>query len=205
MIYSWPLCHKLFDIYVGVYIWVLSSVPRSMCLLLYQYLTVLNIMLLFSRSDLSNSLQPRGLQHTRLSCSSPSPGACSHSCPLRQWCHPTILSSVVPFSFCLLSFPASGSFPMCQFFSLRGQSIGASALASVLPVNIQDWFPFRLTGLISLQSKGLSRVFSNNTVQKHEFFRSQPSLWSNSHPYMTTGKTIVLTIWTFVSKVMSAF
>ena len=126
---------------------------------------------------------------------SPTPGACSNSCPLSQWCHPTISFSVVPFSSCLQSFPASGSFQMSQFFASGGQSIGASALASVLPMNIPDWFPLGLPGLISLQSKGLSRVFSNTTVQKHQF------LWS--HPYTTTGRTIALTRQTFVGKVMS--
>ena len=113
--------------------------------------------------------------------SSPHPRACSYSCPLSRWCHPTISSSVIPFSSCLQSFPASGSFPVSQFFISGSQSIGASASASVLPMNIQDWFPLRLTGLNSLQSKGLSRVFSKTTVQKHKFFGSQPSLWSNSH------------------------
>ena len=122
---------------------------------------------------------PHGLQHTRLSCPSPSPGACSNSCPLSQWCHPTISSSLIPFS-CHQSFPASGSFLMSQPFTSGGQSIGALASASVLPMNIQDWFPLELTGLI-LQSKGPSRVFSNTTVQKHQFFGSQPSLWSSSH------------------------
>ena len=102
-----------------------------------------------------------------LPCLSPTPGACSISCPSSQWCYPAISSSVVPVSTCLQSFPASGSFPMSQFFASNGQSIGASASASVLPMNIQDWFPLRLTGLISLQSKGFSRVFSNTTVQKH--------------------------------------
>ena len=102
-------------------------------------------------------------------------GACSNSCPSNQWCHPTISSSVIPFSSYLQSFPASGSFPMSQFFALGGQSIGASASASVLPMNIQDWFPLRWTGWISLQSKGLSRVFSNTTVQKHQFFSAQLS------------------------------
>ena len=109
------------------------------------------------------------------SCLSPTPGAFSNSCPSSWWCHPTILSSVVSSS-CLQSFPASGSFPMSQFFTSGGQSIRASASASVLPVNIQDWFPLRLTGSISLQSKGLSRVFSNTTVQKHQFFGTQLSL-----------------------------
>ena len=135
----------------------------------------------FSRSVKSNSLQPHGLQHARLHCPSPAPGACSNSCPSSQWCHPTISSSVIPFSSCLQSFPESGSFPRSYFFASAGQSIEASASASVLPMNMQDWFPLGLTGWISLQSKGLSRVFSNTTVQKHQFFGSQPSLWSNFH------------------------
>ena len=121
-------------------------------------------LLLLSHSVVSNSLHFQGLQHTRLACSSPSPRACSSSCPLSQWCHPTISSSVVPFS-CLQSFPASGSFPRSQFFVSGGQSIGASALASVILMNIQDWFPLGLPGLIFLQSKGLSRVFSKTTVK----------------------------------------
>ena len=135
----------------------------------------------FSCSIVSDSLRPHGLQHARLPCPSPSPRACSNSCPLSQWCHPTISSSVDPFSSCLQSFPASGSFQMSQLFTSGGQSIGVSASASVLPVNIQDWFPLGLTGWISLRSKGLSRVFSNTTVWKHTFFGSQLSLWSNSH------------------------
>ena len=105
----------------------------------------------------------------------------SNSCPLSQWCHPTISSSVVPFSSCLQSFPASGSFPMSQLFLSGGQSVGVSASASVLLMNIQEWFPLGWTDLISMQSKGLSRVFSNTTVQKHQFFGTQPSLWYNSH------------------------
>ena len=105
---------------------------------------------------MSDSLRPHGLQHTRLPCPSPTPGACSNSCPSSQWCHPTISSSVIPFSACLPSFPASGSFPMSQVFASDGQSIGVSASASVLPMNSQDWFPLGLTGLLSLQSKGLS-------------------------------------------------
>ena len=140
-------------------------------------------LLLFSRSVVSNSLQHHGLQHTSLPCPSPSPGACSNSCPLSQWFHPTILSSVIPFFSHLQSFPASGSFPMSQFFASGGQSTGVSTSASVLPMNIQDRFPLGWTGLISLQSKGLSRVFSNTKVQKHQFFGAQPSLWSNSHNY----------------------
>ena len=122
-----------------------------------------------------------GLQHTRLPCPSPSPGAYSDSCPLSRWCHPTISSSVVPSSFCLQSFPALGFFLMSRLFATGGQSIGASASASVLPKNIQDWYPLGLTSLISLLFKGFSRVFSNTTVQKHQFFGAQPSLWSNSH------------------------
>ena len=132
---------------------------------------------------MSDSLQPHGLQHSRLPCPSPTPGACSNSCPLSQWCHLTISSSVTPFSSRFQSFPASGSFPMSQFFASGGQSIGVSASASVLPRNIQDWFPLGLTGWISLPSKGFSRVFFNTTVQKHQFFSAQPSLWSNSHIY----------------------
>ena len=111
--------------------------------------------------------RPHGLQHARLPCPSPTPGACSNSCPSCRWCHPTTSSSVVPFFYCLQSFPASGSLTMSQFFASGGQSIGVSASALVLPMNVQDWFPLELTGWISLQSKGLSRVLSNTTVQKH--------------------------------------
>ena len=117
-----------------------------------------------------------GLQHARPPCPSPTPGVYSDSCPLNQWCHPTISSTVVPFSSSLQSFPASGSFPKSQFFSSGGQSIGVSASASVLLKDIQDWFTLGWTSWISLQSKGLSRVFSNTTVQKHQFFGPQPSL-----------------------------
>ena len=129
---------------------------------------------------MSNSLRPRGRQHARPRCPSLSPAVCPDSCPLSRWCHPTVSSSVIPFS-CLQSFPASGSFSMNQLFTSGGQSIGASASASVLPMNIQYWFPLGLTDLISLQSKGLSRVFSNTTVQKHPFFSVQPSFWPSSH------------------------
>ena len=114
-------------------------------------------------------------------CPSPTPGVYSNSCPLSRWCHPTISSSVIPFSSCPQSLPASGSFPMSQFFASGGQSIGVSSSASVLPMNIQGWFPLGWTGVISLQSKGLSRVFSNTTVQKHQFFSAQLSLWSDYH------------------------
>ena len=143
-------------------------------------------------------------QHTRPPCPSPTPGVYPNSCPLSQWCHPTISSSVIPFSSCPQSFPASGSFQMSQLFTWGGQSIGVSASASVLPMNIQDWSPLGWPGWISLQSKGLSRVFSNTTVQKHQFFGSQLSSPSNSHIHAwLLGKTIVLTRWTFVDKVMS--
>ena len=135
----------------------------------------------FSHSVVSNSLQPHGRQRAKLPCPSPTPGAYTNSCPLSQWSHPTISSSVIPFSSCLQSFPASGSFQMSQLFAWGGQSIGVSASASVLPMNIQDWFPLGLTGLISLLSKGLSRVFSNTTVQKHQFFSAQLSLSSTFH------------------------
>ena len=137
-------------------------------------------LLLFSCSVMSNPLWHHGLQHARLPCPSPSPRACSNSCPLSRWCHPTVLSSVSSFSSCLQSFPASGSFLMSWLFTSGGQSIGVSASASELPMNIQDWFPLGLTGLI-FQSKGLSRVFSNSTTQKRQFFGVQPSLWSNPH------------------------
>ena len=120
----------------------------------------------FSLSVVSDSLQPHGLQHSRLPCPSPIPRAYSNSCPSSRWCHPTISSSVIPFSSCLQSFPTSGSFTMSQFFASDDQSIGTSASASVLPMNIQDLFPLGWTGWISLQSKGLLRVFSNTTVQK---------------------------------------
>ena len=130
----------------------------------------------FSHSVVSDSFQPYELHHARLPCPSPTPGAWSNSCPLSWWCHPTISFSVIPFSSCLQSFPASGSFPMSQFFPTGGQSIGISASASVLPMNIQDWFPLGWTGWISFKSKGLSRVFSNTTVQKHQFFGAQLSL-----------------------------
>ena len=130
----------------------------------------------FSRSVVSDSLWPHGLKHARPPCPSPTPRVYSNLCPLSQWYHPTTSFSVVHFSSCLQSFPASGSFQMSQFFVSGGQSIGVSASASVLPMNIQDWFPLGWTGWISLQSKGLSRVFSNTTIQKHQFFGTQLSL-----------------------------
>ena len=138
----------------------------------------------FSCWGVFDSLWPHGLEHARLTCPLPTPRACSNSCPLTQWCHPAISSSVIPFSSCFQSFLASWSFPVNQFFASGGQSRGASASASVLPMNIQDWFPLGWTGWISLQSKGLSRVFSNTTVQKHQFFGAQLSLRCNSHIHM---------------------
>ena len=135
----------------------------------------------FSCSVVSNSLRPHEPQHARPPCPSPTPGVYPNSCPFNRWCHLTISSSVIPFSSCLQFFPTLGSFQMSQIFSSGGQNIGASASTSVLPMNIQGWFPLGWTGLISLQSKGLSRVFSNTTVREYQFFGAQPSLWSNSH------------------------
>ena len=135
----------------------------------------------FSHSVLSDSLWPHGPEHTRLPCSSPTPRVYSNSCPSSQWCHPAISSSVVLFSSRLQSFPASGSFPMSQLFTWGGQSIGVSASASVLPMNTQDWSPLGWIGWISLQSNGLSRVFYNAIVQKHQFFGTQLPSQSNSH------------------------
>ena len=135
--------------------------------------------LLFSCSVTSDSLWPHGLQRARLPCPSLSPGVCSSLYPLSQWCYSTILSSVTPFSSFPQSLTASGSFPVSRLFQSDGQSIGASS--SVLLMNIQGWFPLRLTGLISLLSKGLSRIFSSTTIWKYQFFSAQPSLWSNSH------------------------
>ena len=135
----------------------------------------------FSFSVVSDSLRPREPQHSRPPCPSPTPGVHPNPCPLSQWCHPTISSSVAHLSSCPPSFPESGSFQMSQLFASGGQRIGVSALASFLPKNTQDWSPLEWTGWISLQSKGLSRVFSNTTVQKHQFFSAQISLESNSH------------------------
>ena len=153
----------------------------------------------FSRWVMFDSLQPHGLQHARPPCPSPTPRVHSNSCPLSRWCHPTISPSVIPFSSRLQCFPASGSFQMSQFFASGGQSNGVSTSASVLPVNTQDWSPLGWSGWISLQSKGLSKVFSNTTAQKHQFFGAQlysptvtsiPNYWKNHR-------------WTFVDKVMS--
>ena len=135
----------------------------------------------FSRSVMSDSLLPHELQHARPPCPSPTPRVYSNSCLSSRWCHPAISSSVVPFSFCPRSLPASGSFPVSQLLACGGQSIGVSASTSVRPMNTQDWSPLGWTGWISLQTKGLSRVFSNTTVQKHQFFGAQLSSQSNSH------------------------
>ena len=135
----------------------------------------------FSRSVVSDSLRPHESQHARLPCPSPTPGVHPNSCASNRWCHPAISSSVVPFSSCPQSLPASGSFPMSQLFAWGGQSIGVSASVSVLPMNTQDWSPLGWTGWISLLSKGLARVFSNTTVQKHQFFGAQLSSQSNAH------------------------
>ena len=142
----------------------------------------------FSRSVVSDFLRPHESQHTPPPCPSPPPGVYSNSHPSSRWCHPAISSSVVPFSSCPQSLPASGSFPVSQLFTWGGQSIGVSAAASVPPMNTQDWSPLGWTGWISLQSKGLSRVFSSTTVQKHQFFSAQHSSQSNSHILLYTFK-----------------
>ena len=161
----WYICHA-----INFYIYYISSVQ-------------------FSHSVVSNSLPPHESQHTWPSCPSPTPGVYPNSCALSQWCHPTISSSVVPFSSCPQSLSASGSFPMSQLFTSGGQSTGVSVSALVLPMNTQDWSPLGWTGWISLLSKGLSRVFFNTTVQRHQFFSSAFFTVQLSHPYMTTGKT----------------
>ena len=138
-------------------------------------------MVLLSCKVVADSLRPYELQHSRLPCPSLSPRVCSNLCPLSQWCHPTISSSVTLFYSCPQSFSALGVFPMSRLFTLGGQSIKVSASASVPPMNIQGWFPLGLTGLFSLHSKGLSRIFSSSTVQKYQFFSCQSSLWSNSN------------------------
>ena len=153
----------------------------------------------FSHSVMSDSLRPHGLQHARPPCPSPTPKAWSSN----LWHHPTISFSINPFSSSFQCFLNYGLFQWVSSSPSGSQSIGVSASTSVLPMNIQDWFPLGLTSWISLQSQGLSRVFSNTTVQKHQFFSAQPSLWSNSHSRTSTGKTIALTRWTFVGKVMS--
>ena len=152
---------------------------------------------------MSDSLRPDGLQHTRSPCPSPNPRVYANSCPLSQWCHPTISSSVVPFSSCLQSFPASGSFQMRQLFVSGGQSTGVSASGSVLPMNIQDWFPLWWTGWISLLSKTLKSLLQHHSSEASILWCSPFFIVQLSDPYMTTRKTIALTRWTFVGKVMS--
>ena len=159
-------------------------INRTYCLFLLARLPTLSLYCCWSVARSCLTLQSHELQHARLPCPTPTPGTCSNSCPSSRWCHPTISSSVVPFSSCLQSCPASGYFSSESFFAPGGQKIGALASAPVLPMNIQDWFALGLTGLISFQSKGHSRVFSSTTVQKHQFFSTQPSLWSTSiHDY----------------------
>ena len=161
-------------------IWIISSIHHSLDFLFLFKFTFLSLFVLtsvqFSRLVMSDSLQPHERQHTRPPCPSPTPGVYPNSCPLSQWCYPTILSSVVPFSSYLQVFPASGSFPMSQFFTSGGQNIGVSASTSVLLMNVQDWSLLGWTGWISLQSIGLSRIFFNTTVQKHQFFSAQLSV-----------------------------
>ena len=159
MMYNWHNKQHLFKLYTFI---SLSSVQ-------------------FSRSVMSDSLQPHEPQHARPPCPSPTPGVHRNSCPLSRWCHLTISSSVVPFSSCFQSYPTLGSFQMSQLFTSGEQNIGVSASTSVLPMNTQDWPPLGWTGWVSLQSKGLSRVFSNTTVHKHQFFSTQFSSQSNSH------------------------
>ena len=154
---------------------------RNTCSSLLALITLVISSVQFSRSVMSNSLQPHESQHTRPPCPSPTPGVYSNSCLLHWWCHPAISSSVIPFSSRPQSLPASGSFPMSQLFTSGGQSTGVSSSASVLPVKTQDWSPLGCSGWISLQEKGHSRVFSNTTVQKHQFFGAQFSSQSNSH------------------------
>ena len=156
----------------------------------------------FSHSVMLDSLRPHAPQDTRPPHPSPTPGVYSNSCPLSRWCHPTISSSVIPFSSDLQSFPASGSFPMIQFFASRDQSIGVSAPTSVLPMDILDWFPLGLTGWISLPSKGLSEVFSNTTVQKYQFSGAQLSSQSNSH---STIVLFCLYFWIFTICILENF
>ena len=158
-------------------------------------------LLLFSHSVVSNYLQSYGLQHTRLPCPSPSPRYCSNPCPLISWCHLTISSSVTSFSSFPQSFPVSGSFPVRWLFASLGQSIRASVSSSVLPIKIQVWFPLWVTGLISLLSKGLSRVLPSTTVGKNHFFSTQPSLWYNSHIHTwLLEKTQLWLSWPFLAK-----
>ena len=176
-----------------------------MCMTLYFYFCISSVQ--FSHSVMSDSLQPQGLQHTRPPCPSSTPRVYSNSCPLSHLCHPTILSSVIPLSSHLQSFPAPGSFQVSRFFASGDQSIGVSASISVLPVNLQDWFPLGWTGWISLQSKGLWRVpcLQHHSSKASILQRSAFLIFQLSHPYMTTGKTTALTRRTFVGSHVSAF
>ena len=189
-IWFWAfLCLKmffdyLFSLLIGLFVFSVSSwfsLGRLYVFRTFPFYSRLSNWLLFSHQVVSDSLRPHGLQHARPFCPSPSSGVCPSSCPLSRWSHPAISSSATLFSFCLQSFPASGSFPMSWLFASGGQSIGASASASVLPVSIQGWFPLGWTGLISLISKRLSRILSSTTVQRCQFFGILPPLWSNSH------------------------
>ena len=174
---------RLLCLFLGVlFVISVSSDYLAFSVYLFESIAVL-LSVQFSHSVVSDSLWPHGLQHTRPPCPSPAPRVCSNSCPLSQWCHSVISSTVIPLPSPFQSFPTSGSLPMSHFFTSGDQSIGVLASASVLPMNIHDWFPLGLTGLISLQSKGFSRVFSSTTVQKHQFFSAQLCLWSNSHIY----------------------
>ena len=164
----------------------------------------INVSVQFSRSVVSDSLQSHGLQHARLPCPSPTPGVCPNPCPLSRWYHPAISSSVVPFSSCPQSFPASGSFQMSQLFASGGQSIGVSASPSVLPMNTQDWSPLGWSGWISLQSKGLSRVFPNTAVKKHQFFGTQLSLYPKSDSYFFSVEFFYLVKEKFLSFTFSS-
>ena len=171
----------------------LSTLKVKFCLI---YLTLSSAQ--FSQSVMPDSLRLHGLQHARPPCPSPTPRVYSNLCPSSRWCHPTISSSAIHFSSCLQSFPASGSFPMSQFFTSGSQSIGVSASASVLPINIQDWSPLGLTGWISLLSKGLSSLLQHHNSKASILCLSAFFMVQLSHPYMTTGKTTALTRWTCI-------
>ena len=165
----------------SVLLWMYQNIPKNIPNVPKNIPNVVFIQFQFSRSVMSDSLWPHEPKHARPPCPSPTPWVYPNSHPSSRWCHPAISSSVIPFSSCTQSHPASGSFQMSQLFASGGQSIRVSASASVLPMNTQDWSPLGWTGWISLQSKGLSRVFSNTTVQKHQFFGAQLSSQSNSH------------------------
>ena len=173
------LSHKLPSVSVSEQ--VFSNAQINLLHTISQNMILISIFLCFCCSVVSDSLQLHGLQHASLLCPPTSPGVGLNSCPLSRWSYPIILTSAAPFSFCLQFFPISGSFPVSQLFASGGQSIRALASETVLPMNIQGWFPLELTGWISLWPKGLSRVFSSTTIQKHQFFSTQSSLWSNSH------------------------